>query len=980
MAFQVDLSSAAGRREVAKLNASIDMTLAKLGSATGAAARLSAQMKKTGANPLREVVASMNSLNITMGRVIGTWGKVNAASTYTSDAMATKLKLLQREVKKLTRESKRANVAQRGLTGALGSSTQGAAAFRAAMYASHTHMGMFTANTLVAATTVYGLVAAIRGVIVVGGQFTQAFAATASVLNMSKESLGGLENQMLRLAEGTKFTATEVAQASTVLARTGMDANEVMQSLGPTLNLAAIGTMDMAQAADIASNVMHGFQLETKDLTKVVDVLAYTAIKSNTTVRQLGQAMSYAAPVAAATGADLNEVASMMGVMADSGIKASRAGTAMRRAYVNLLDPTKQAKSVLKDLNIATKDENGQMRSMVDIMRDFTKAQGNIQDLEALFGVRALAGMSAIWQDLAKEVQGGTSKIQEFAAAKEKMDGQAERTREMMENNLIDIWAKFKSAISTKAVAGYKELEGALTSTIKRMTDYVINSDELLASVKSLGASIGSFIVFVRDNSDALLALIKSMGIYLGLSKVILPLLISGAAGFTKIATATSMADLGFRGAAKGAGKFKIAMAFLGPIALGVTALTLALEHLIETRKKYSPEQLDANRKAESERNAKILETETRMALANQAYAIGEFTKRREHWVKILSSGEVTDETALANFRKELDTTNVGLYSAVAKYIELTDAVKKYDAAKKPLEKPVAAPAAPDKAPWTGRRPTEDISKDELKAAKKTNDAKESLYKDHWTRMIENHSSGIEQQSALMDMEHELAITKLQEQMDAAGLIGVERQAERNNIELELIRSQNEEKLMLEETYWSSKLGMQEQHSLKALAFSEAIRQQDVKGVVTTGLAMLKATGKAGKELFEMQKAYEVIKIAMKTPAAMADAFAWGTSIGGPVAGAAAAAAAGIAMAGYAASIAKQSYGGGGGSAGGAGGGGATTTAPAEALPATTGVTAQPKEITIVGLDPDSPFVLSGQQIMDLMQQAINDGVPVPTL
>ena len=60
------------------------------------------------------------------------------------------------------------------------------------------------------------------------------------------------------------------------------------------------GTTDLAETADIASNVLSGFSLKADQMNRVGDVLVATSTESNTGVRLLGETLKYVAPVAGA--------------------------------------------------------------------------------------------------------------------------------------------------------------------------------------------------------------------------------------------------------------------------------------------------------------------------------------------------------------------------------------------------------------------------------------------------------------------------------------------------------------------------------------------------------------------------------------------------------------------------------------------------------------------------------------------------------
>ena len=125
----------------------------------------------------------------------------------------------------------------------------------------------------------------------------------------------------------TVHSATEAARGQAFLAQAGFDANEILSALPATLALATAGELDLASAADIASNVLSGFQMEANQTGRVADVLALAASKTNTSVLQLGSALAKAAPAAKAAGWSLEETTAAIGKLSDAGIQGEEAGT-----------------------------------------------------------------------------------------------------------------------------------------------------------------------------------------------------------------------------------------------------------------------------------------------------------------------------------------------------------------------------------------------------------------------------------------------------------------------------------------------------------------------------------------------------------------------------------------------------------------------------------------------------------------------------
>src|SRR5690606_19377117 len=106
---------------------------------------------------------------------------------------------------------------------------------------------------------------------------------------------------------------------------------QILAGIEPTLLLASAGMLDLGEAADIATNVLSGMRMEVDQLQRVVDVMAATAASANTTVSQMGLALSYAAPAAADAGVRLEEVSAAIGFLGNAGIQGERAGTALRQ-------------------------------------------------------------------------------------------------------------------------------------------------------------------------------------------------------------------------------------------------------------------------------------------------------------------------------------------------------------------------------------------------------------------------------------------------------------------------------------------------------------------------------------------------------------------------------------------------------------------------------------------------------------------------
>ena len=161
-----------------------------------------------------------------------------------------------------------------------------------------------------------------------------------------------------------------------------------------TLALATAGELDLASAADIASNVLKGFRLETAATGRVTDVLAAIAAKTNTTVSQMGQALAKAAPSAAAAGWSIEQTAAAIGRLSDAGIQGEEAGTVLKTMLARLAAPTGKLAALMEDVNIKVTDATGRMLPLNDIIAQLAPHADNTGLMFELLGTRgANAGL-----------------------------------------------------------------------------------------------------------------------------------------------------------------------------------------------------------------------------------------------------------------------------------------------------------------------------------------------------------------------------------------------------------------------------------------------------------------------------------------------------------------------------------------------------------------------------------------------------------
>lgn len=302
------------------------------------------------------------------------------------------------------------------------------------------------------------------------------------------------------LGEKTMFSATQAGEAMTYLGMAGWNSQQIMAGMPGLLNLAAASNTDLARTADIVSDDLTAFGLSAEHAGHMADVYAKTTTKTNTTVEMMGETMKYAAPVAHAFGASLEETAALTGLMANSGIKASAAGTALRSGFLRLAGTSskstkaieemglslseattqqEEAKAALDSLGIAMNDTNGPrkmgaiVRDLADKTKDMSKEQ-KLATLSTIFGTNAASAWVAV-------IDQGPDALDNLTKELENSDGAAEEMAKTMQNNARGAMTRLQSATESVAIS----IGSTMLPTLAELGDSLANEAAYVSKVAS---------------------------------------------------------------------------------------------------------------------------------------------------------------------------------------------------------------------------------------------------------------------------------------------------------------------------------------------------------------------------------------------------------------------------------------------------------------------------------------------------------------
>ena len=302
------------------------------------------------------------------------------------------------------------------------------------------------------------------------------------------------------LGQKTMFSATQAGEAMTYLGMAGWNSQQIMAGMPGLLNLAAASNTDLARTADIVSDDLTAFGLSAEHAGHMADVFAKTTTKTNTTVEMMGETMKYAAPVAHAFGASLEETAALTGLMANSGIKASAAGTALRSGFLRLAGTSskstkaieemglslseataqqEEARAALDSLGIAMNDTNGPrkmsaiVRDLADKTKDMSKEQ-KLATLATIFGTNAASAWVSV-------IDQGPDALDNLTKELENSDGAAATMAETMQNNAHGAMTRLQSATESVAIS----IGSTMLPTLADLGDSLANEAAYVSKVTS---------------------------------------------------------------------------------------------------------------------------------------------------------------------------------------------------------------------------------------------------------------------------------------------------------------------------------------------------------------------------------------------------------------------------------------------------------------------------------------------------------------
>ena len=360
--------------------------------------------------------------------------------------------------------------------------------------------------------------------------FDSAMSRVAAVSGATGSDFDSLRDKAREMGAKTKFSATEAADAMNYMAMAGWDAQQMYDGLPGIMNLAAASGEDLATTSDIVTDALTAFGMKAEDSSHFADVLAQASSSANTNVSLMGETFKYIAPVAGALGYSAEDAAVAIGLMANSGIKASSAGTQLRASLTNMIKPSKDVGDAMEKWGFyATEAATAVDQAKVDkqMLRvqkaslAADKAQQAYNDAVSKYGAESTEASNAAAtleikqtelasanETLTQLQEGTTQNVRLYNKALQNEDGSMKSLKETMDflREAMGNMSEAEQTQAATAIFGKEAMSGMLAIINASDADY----EKLIKNIDNCDGAAENMAETMQDNLSGQLTTLQS--------------------------------------------------------------------------------------------------------------------------------------------------------------------------------------------------------------------------------------------------------------------------------------------------------------------------------------------------------------------------------------------------------------------------------------------------------------------------------------
>lgn len=341
--------------------------------------------------------------------------------------------------------------------------------------------------------------ASVASVISAGGKFESIMSQVGALSGAAGDEFDALKMKAEEMGASTVFSASQAAQAFTYMAQAGWQTEDMLSGIEGIMNLAAASGEDLALTSDIVTDALTAFGLSASDSAHFADVLATASAASNTNVAMMGETFKYVGAMAGTLGYSVEDVSTAIGLMANTGIKGTMAGTSLNAIFTRLSTNTSGAADAIESLGVKIYDSDGKTRAFKTVMDELRTATQNMTTEQKANLAYTVAGTEAS-KGLLAIINSAADDYNNLSAAINNANGSAKAMSETMVDNLQGDFTLFQSALEGLQIAAYdcieepfREATQSASKSIGELTESATDG-ALHDSLENLGDSVSDLI------------------------------------------------------------------------------------------------------------------------------------------------------------------------------------------------------------------------------------------------------------------------------------------------------------------------------------------------------------------------------------------------------------------------------------------------------------------------------------------------------
>lgn len=352
--------------------------------------------------------------------------------------------------------------------------------------------------------------------------FEYAMSEVGAISGATGDELAALESKAKEMGETTKFSASESAEALKYMAMAGWKTSDMLNGLDGVLNLAAASGADLGTTSDIVTDALTAMGYSAGDAGKLADVMAAASSNANTNVELMGETFKYAGTMAGTMGYSMEDVALAIGLMANSGIKGSMAGTSLNAIISRLATNTNGATDCINELGVEFYNADGTARNFGDVMSELREATRGLTTEQKAEIASTVAGEEAK-KGLLAILNASASDYDKLSVSINNSSGSAKEMADTMNNNLSGQITLLKSQLEGLAIQFVTLIMPYLKQGVEwlsKVCEWIAGLDDgtkrMLITVGGIVAAAGPVLIFFGKVSSGIGGIIKVGSLLIG--------------------------------------------------------------------------------------------------------------------------------------------------------------------------------------------------------------------------------------------------------------------------------------------------------------------------------------------------------------------------------------------------------------------------------------------------------------------------------